>query len=177
MDQNFETYMVVRRTEDNIKLDECGFYLVCCHTHSTHRILVERVCVARCSSLAEALELDRDMRKIPDLINVLYLIFPHTITLNLSTMSNTREITVLYFAAASTATGLTYERIPLPPTADPFTLSSLPSLLVSRHPNTPLDKVLEGSQWSVDAEMVDDTSKVILKGGEEVAVICPVSGG
>ena len=108
---------------------------------------------------------------------MLYLIFTHTITLNLSTMSNTREITILYFAAASTATGLTSERIPLPPTTDPFTLSSLPSLLVSRHPNTPLDKVLEGSQWSVDAEMVDDISKVVLKGGEEVAVICPVSGG
>lgn len=73
MDQNFETYMVVRRIEDNIKLDERCVYLVCFHTHSTHRFLVERVCVARCSLLAEALGLDRDMRKIPR-SDVLYFI-------------------------------------------------------------------------------------------------------
>jgi len=48
---------------------------------------------------------------------------------------------------------------------------------VTRHPNTNLGKVLEGSQWSVDEEMVDDPQAVELKGEEEVAVICPVSGG
>jgi molybdopterin converting factor small subunit len=37
--------------------------------------------------------------------------------------------------------------------------------------------ILSGSQWSVDAEMVDDVESTMLKGGEEVAVICPVSGG
>jgi molybdopterin converting factor small subunit len=89
--------------------------------------------------------------------------------------SSTSEIVVLYFAAASTATGLTFERVNLPEIG--FRLSSLGTLLVSRHPNTNLGKVLEGSQWSVDAEMVDDPELVELKGGEEVAVICPVSGG
>ncbi|TFY65054.1 hypothetical protein EVG20_g5728 [Dentipellis fragilis] len=89
------------------------------------------------------------------------------------------EITVLYFAAASTETGLTSERVPIPLSqgSDEFTLSALSTLLVSRHPGTALGKVLEGSQWSVDAEMVDDPESVVLKGGEEVAVICPVSGG
>lgn len=87
------------------------------------------------------------------------------------------EITVLYFAAASTATKLTSETIPLPHSTEPFKLSSLSALLVSRHPGTGLEKILDSSQWSVEAEMVDDPETVVLKGGEEVAVICPVSGG
>ncbi|KAG6917006.1 hypothetical protein DXG01_004271 [Tephrocybe rancida] len=85
------------------------------------------------------------------------------------------EITVLYFAAASTATNLTEETVPLP--SDNFPLSLLAALLTARHPDSRLGKVLEGSQWSVDAEMVDDLEATILSGGEEVAVICPVSGG
>lgn len=92
-------------------------------------------------------------------------------------MSSSPEITLLYFAAASTSTGLTTEQIPLPSSFEPFKLSSLSALLVSRHPGKGLEKVLESSQWSVDAEMVEDAEVVVLKGGEEVAVICPVSGG
>ncbi|KAL4247212.1 Molybdopterin synthase sulfur carrier subunit [Abortiporus biennis] len=86
------------------------------------------------------------------------------------------EIKVLYFAAASTTAGLQEEHIPLP-SEEPFPLSSLATLLSSRHPSRGLDKVLATSQWSVDAEMVDEPEKVFLAGGEEVAVICPVSGG
>ncbi|KAJ6619694.1 hypothetical protein B0H10DRAFT_1140302 [Mycena sp. CBHHK59/15] len=90
-------------------------------------------------------------------------------------MTQPAEITVLYFAAASTATGLSHEVVPLPPK---LRLSSLGDLLVARHPQaTGLGKVLEGSKWSVDAEMVDDPEAVELQGGEEVAIICPVSGG
>jgi molybdopterin converting factor small subunit len=94
-------------------------------------------------------------------------------------MPSQPEITVLYFAAASTATGLTSQTIslPLPSSTEHFHLSSLGDLLVSLHPNKGLDKILQSSQWSVDAEMVDDPWEVVLKGGEEVAVICPVSGG
>jgi len=92
--------------------------------------------------------------------------------------ANRPEITVLYFAAASTAVGSRSERIPLPIAAgDEFPLSSLGPLLVSCHPNTNLDRVLQSSQWSVNAEMVEDVEDVRLRGGEEVAVICPVSGG
>jgi molybdopterin converting factor small subunit len=89
------------------------------------------------------------------------------------------EITVLYFAAASTAVGSPSERVrlPIPQPGDSFPLSSLGPLLVSRHPSTNLDKVLESSQWSVDMEMVENVEDVRLKGGEEVAIICPVSGG
>ena len=92
-------------------------------------------------------------------------------------MSSSASITILYFAGASTSTGLTAETIPIP--NDPgLPLSALPDLLISRHSNAKdLKKVLDSSQWSVDAEMVDEPEKVILKGGEEVAVIPPVSGG
>lgn len=95
-------------------------------------------------------------------------------------MTSEPAIQVLYFAAASTATGLTSQTVLLPhstPVSQEFRLSSLGDLLTSLHPNKGLDKVLQTSQWSVDAEMVDDPREVVLKGGEEVAVICPVSGG
>ncbi|KZT22382.1 hypothetical protein NEOLEDRAFT_1071638 [Neolentinus lepideus HHB14362 ss-1] len=91
-------------------------------------------------------------------------------------MSANTEITVLYFAGASTATGLTSERVRLP-SSDPLPLSSLSELLVSLHPNNGLEDILRTCQWSVEAEMVEDTEGVMLKGGEEVAVIPPVSGG
>jgi molybdopterin converting factor small subunit len=91
-------------------------------------------------------------------------------------MSSQPTITVLYFAAASTATGLTSQTVHLP-SSEQFILSSLGDLLISLHPNKGLDKIFQSSQWSVDAEMVDDPREVVLKGGEEVAVICPVSGG
>ncbi|KAI0749581.1 hypothetical protein C8Q80DRAFT_1162753 [Daedaleopsis nitida] len=87
------------------------------------------------------------------------------------------SITVLYFAAASTATGLTTEEVELPGTESSLLLSELASVLVARHPKTSLGAVLEKSSWAVDAEMVEDPAAVVLRGGEEVAVICPVSGG
>ncbi|KAI1797360.1 hypothetical protein LXA43DRAFT_410911 [Ganoderma leucocontextum] len=91
------------------------------------------------------------------------------------------SITVLYFAAASTETGLTTEEIVLPKResgeAAGLPLTQLAELLTARHPNTSLSSVLEKSQWAVDAEMVEDPTQVTLRGGEEVAVICPVSGG
>lgn len=90
--------------------------------------------------------------------------------------TNRPTITVLYFAAASTATGLTVEEVPLP-SDEPLPLTSLSELLIARYPGKGLDKVLASSQWSVDEEMVDEPEKIVLKGGEEVAVICPVSGG
>jgi len=85
------------------------------------------------------------------------------------------EITVLYFAAASSATNLSSERIPL--STEPLRLSQLGEVLVAKHPNTNLREVLKTSQWSVEAEMVENPEDVLLKAGDEVAVICPVSGG
>lgn len=91
-------------------------------------------------------------------------------------MSTGRTIRVLYFAAALSEAGTDSETITLP-SSDPFPLSSLSQLLVSSHPNTKLEDVLKISQWAVNLEMVGDPELYMLKGGEEVAVICPVSGG
>jgi molybdopterin converting factor small subunit len=90
----------------------------------------------------------------------------------------TPSITILYFAAASSATQRSSESIPLPG-GKPLALSDLGALLTSWHGDSNLGEVLKTSQWSVDAEMVEDerVKDVVLKGGEEVAVICPVSGG
>jgi len=85
------------------------------------------------------------------------------------------KITVLYFAAAMTATRRTSESFALPD--DGLRLSDLAKLIVSRHPNTGIDRVLEHSRWSVGAELVYDLGSFVLRGGEEVAIIPPVSGG
>lgn len=84
-------------------------------------------------------------------------------------------ITVLYFAAASTATGLLSEKIPIP--NEGLKLTELGRVLTARHSESDLGKVLNTSRWSVDLEMIDDPEAIVLRGGEEVAVICPVSGG
>lgn len=100
--------------------------------------------------------------------------------LSTPTMSTpeSQSVTVLYFAAASTATGISSETIALPNELRPYTLQGLIDLLIARYPHTDLAQVFAGSQWSVEAEMVSPPlSDVVLKGGEEVAVIPPVSGG
>jgi len=90
-------------------------------------------------------------------------------------MSNSPTITVLYFAAASTATGLPSEKISIP--KEGLKLTELGRVLTSRHSKSDLGKVLNTSRWSVDLEMIYNPEVIVLKGGEEVAVICPVSGG
>jgi molybdopterin converting factor small subunit len=86
------------------------------------------------------------------------------------------NITVLYFAASSTATGLTSETIPIP--IIPFKLTNLRDHLTSIHSQAKdLKKILDGSLWSVNEEMIVDEDEVVLRGGEIVGVIPPVSGG
>jgi len=89
-------------------------------------------------------------------------------------MAQTKIITVLYFAAASSATGISQEELSIP---DKTKLSDLTQLLISRYPNSNLGEILKTSRWSVDLEIVDEPDQVTLHGGEEVGVICPVSGG
>ena len=64
-----------------------------------------------------------------------------------TTTTNKPTITVLYFAAALTATGLGSEHITLPSSS--FKLSELSSLLVSRYPHSNLKHVLQTSRWAV----------------------------
>lgn len=125
-------------------------------------------------------------------------------------------ITVLYFAAAQTATRGRYSdsitlsslitfhnnhnSIPISSSFDParsseeeearVPLSLLAAYIISLYPSpsTPpstsqpsLAQVLESSAWSVNEEMIpkDDSEEgnVMLKAGDVVAVIPPVSGG
>jgi molybdopterin synthase sulfur carrier subunit len=92
-------------------------------------------------------------------------------------MARSNDITVMYFAAAQTATKKFADLVSLEAHPGGLPLSQLGPILVSMYPGTNLEDVLKSSQWSVDAEMVDDVEKVILRGGEEVVVVCPVSGG
>lgn len=84
---------------------------------------------------------------------------------------------MLYFASARTAVGTSSEQIPL--ARSPLPLSELAQILLARHKENGLERVLASAQWSVQQEMVDEDrlGETLLMGGEEVAVIPPVSGG
>ena len=85
------------------------------------------------------------------------------------------RIAVLRFAAAMTVTKLASDVFALPD--DTLKLSGLAKPIVSRYPNTGVDRVLEGSRRSVDAQLMDPVDSFVLKGGEEMAIIPRVSGG
>ncbi|CAO1623857.1 unnamed protein product [Jaminaea pallidilutea] len=90
-----------------------------------------------------------------------------------------QEVTVLLFAAARDAAGTSSVSLRLP--SSPYPLRDLATLLsLQELRDMPrLQNILARSQWSVDQTMVDDDEleQRVLKGGEEVAVIPPVSGG
>ena len=92
-------------------------------------------------------------------------------------MADDNAIQVMYFAAAWQETKKFSDLISLADHPDGLPLAQLAPILVSMYPHTKLKDVLQTAQWSVDAEMVDDVDRVTLKGGEEVVVVCPVSGG
>lgn len=98
---------------------------------------------------------------------------------SLSTMPS---ITILYFASIRTHLGLERETIDLPlTTSGSSCISDLPAAVHRLHPSEKTKQILQGCMWSVDEEMVDledeEEGKQVLKGGETVAVIPPVSGG
>ena len=98
-------------------------------------------------------------------------------------MSTPKPLTILFFASAQTATSLSTLSFPLPTSerspssSQPYTLSKLSIDLVERFPK--LGKVLESASWAVDEEMVgeEEVGGWVLRGGETVAVLPPVSGG
>ncbi|BGP41139.1 hypothetical protein JCM10450v2_005171 [Rhodotorula kratochvilovae] len=91
------------------------------------------------------------------------------------------QITLLYFAAVRTSLPgePPSQLLALPTSPAPFPLSALRAHLVRDvHPgNNEFARVLERCAWSVDEEMVDEEDGVVLKGGETVCAIPPVSGG
>lgn len=73
------------------------------------------------------------------------------------------------------------QSINLPASPSPFPLSDLRAYLTDTvHPgNDEFARVLHRSAWSVNEEMIDEEEedKVLLRGGETVCPIPPVSGG
>ncbi|KWU44756.1 hypothetical protein RHOSPDRAFT_33571 [Rhodotorula sp. JG-1b] len=92
-------------------------------------------------------------------------------------------IELLYFAGVRTAIPgePASQKVQLPSTPSPFALSDLRNYLIkSVHPgNDEFAHVLGKSAWSVNEEMVDEDAEaqVLLRGGETVCPIPPVSGG
>lgn len=108
---------------------------------------------------------------------------------NTSTESPNKPISVLFFASARDAAGLSELQVQLPRRS--FPLSELGGLILldrraalaeSKQEGADLEtlqRILETARWSVNEEMVDEDAlaKTLLHGGEEVAPITPVSGG
>ncbi len=84
------------------------------------------------------------------------------------------QFTLLYFASASAFTGKSSERF-----TAPLSLNELFGKLEHQYPDIGA-KVLGSSALTVNLEYIDleaDASRYIIKGGDEVAIIPPVSSG
>lgn len=96
---------------------------------------------------------------------------------------DTKTIHVLYFAAAKEAVGSGKQDVQLPEM--PFALSKLGEYLAEEIRKSgkgdakAFQSVLEKSRWSVNEDMIEEeeVGKLMLQGGEDVAIIPPVSGG
>ncbi|CAD6577472.1 MAG: hypothetical protein CYPHOPRED_000246 [Cyphobasidiales sp. Tagirdzhanova-0007] len=85
------------------------------------------------------------------------------------------EITMLYFASARTALDKSSERISLPAS---LAVSQLSDALLKKYNNLrELRTILQKSAFSVNEEIVYRPEDTILKHGDVVAIIPPVSGG
>ncbi|KAI7825521.1 molybdopterin synthase, small subunit CNX7 [Kickxella alabastrina] len=87
------------------------------------------------------------------------------------------SIKLLYFASARDAAhGLSSETIELEQQA-PATLQSAVNIIRQRHPN--MEAVLKTALLSLNQEYceAENTQDILLRDGDEVAVIPPVSGG
>ena len=85
---------------------------------------------------------------------------------------------VLYFASARDATGLSSESISIPETCESKSLSiaDLFELLELRHPKLKQKKILASVAVAVNLEYVE-IEEGMVRAGDEVAIIPPVSGG
>jgi molybdopterin converting factor small subunit len=99
------------------------------------------------------------------------------------TIDNLLQITLLFFASVRTSIpSEPYSTtLILPSDPTPYPLSLLRQHLIHQvYPgNAEFQQAITKSAWSVDEEMVDEgeEEQVMLKGGETVCPIPPVSGG
>ncbi|KAG2179102.1 hypothetical protein INT43_001952 [Umbelopsis isabellina] len=86
---------------------------------------------------------------------------------------NSKQINVLYFAAAKEITGLSSEELDLPPT-----LKHLTEILTCKYGDE-LRKIVDHSLYAINMEYIEkkDEANTGLKDKDEIAIIPPVSGG
>lgn len=85
------------------------------------------------------------------------------------------EITVNYHGVVMTATKRISETFTLPDNG--IKASELTKLIVSRYPNTGIDRVLEQSRWIVDGSSIDPLGSFVFEEGEDVDIIPRMVGG
>ncbi|KAJ8659253.1 molybdopterin converting factor, subunit 1 [Lichtheimia ornata] len=87
------------------------------------------------------------------------------------------SVQVLYFAGAHDITHIKNEEIAIPPQSA-WTLEALLTQLVQKYGDE-LAKLFEQCMFAVNMEAIDkdNTRHVILKPGDEIGIIPPVSGG
>ncbi|CDH58579.1 predicted protein [Lichtheimia corymbifera JMRC:FSU:9682] len=88
------------------------------------------------------------------------------------------SVQVLYFAGAHDITHIKSEEIAIPPSQSAWTLEALINQLVQKYGDE-LAKLFEQCMFAVNMEAIDkeNTRHVILKPGDEIGIIPPVSGG
>ena len=84
-----------------------------------------------------------------------------------------KDFTILYFASAHDATNLLSEKISLPPQSTHMSLKELIVLLKRRHEK--LAPILDNAFYDINMEYAEKDD--LVKEGDEVAIIPPVSGG
>lgn len=84
----------------------------------------------------------------------------------------TIEVTVLYFAKSREVAGLPQESLQLD---EGITTNDLLVEIVKRHPG--MESVLKTCVLALNQEYVNQGDALTLKGGDEIAVIPPLSGG
>jgi molybdopterin converting factor subunit 1 len=84
-----------------------------------------------------------------------------------------KDFTILYFASAHDATNVSSEKISLPPQSTYISLKELIVLLKRRHEK--LAPILDNAFYAINMEYAEQDD--LVKEGDEVAVIPPVSGG
>mmetsp|Transcript_10954 Transcript_10954/g.32830 ORF Transcript_10954/g.32830 Transcript_10954/m.32830 type:complete len:93 (-) Transcript_10954:475-753(-) len=85
---------------------------------------------------------------------------------------NTLAVSIVFFARARELAGCSEAMLQVPAGSN---TTSLPQLILTAYPQ--LKTVLPSCMLSLNLDYVDQEHPQLLKAGDEVGIICPVSGG
>jgi molybdopterin converting factor small subunit len=88
-----------------------------------------------------------------------------------SSETSSGTFTLLYFAAAQSYTKSSSEKLPAP-----MNFSELPTLLEEHYPGIKA-KILDSCAFTINLEYINIDETLVIKQGDEVAIIPPVSSG